>query len=658
MKKTCTQIQDRLAGFVYGGLDRQTRTVVQEHLADCTQCRDQVRALEGERASLRRFVADLDAGLEDQLDGVRRRLRTEPALGRSGQSDGWQRFVWNRAVKVGAAAAVLLAGLLLLVQLGDGSMDLSNTALARVTEAVSNVSWVHLRTTLTMDGKTRHYESWLSNPLQIGGGKDADGRITWSEPAARRRAVYNPESKTVVISYASRTATGNFINPSSPIDAFRKQHDVGDTTVTCEPGRYDGTDVDIYEASHYAGQDGHRYVRSRHKLITDRDRHLILVSEQYDYRPDGTMSHSNKAVWDYPPEGPKSMYDIGVPQSARVLDFSPSPELLTVLDKYEANRDSFPGRYTAIVQYSRYDPTAKSYLIEGMDVLSSKGIYKRADCLSFQPISQAEFAARWGDSFETLIDWRKRQESGSVAVQQQRISLYDEEYAYSTSATSGGAWRPVQKWYSPPRKDRQLLQFGRQSFTYGDALAELAYPLRLVGRFYSEPTKMSLVQDDYAKNNACLGIELLYDGGIERDSSGDITSVVLPQQRLFYLDPNRDYFCRREEVRYDIDATWPVDPNWLACVSTSDRRNSRVFFDTAGQPDETVHDVRCAVVVRDVPEYEKMENGRWYPKKIVTRGHAERYDGTAVEQQSMTTILLNENPTFPEGTFDPRRLPK
>jgi hypothetical protein len=261
-------------------------------------------------------------------------------------------------------------------------------------------------------------------------------------------------------------------------------------------------------------------------------------------------------------------------------------------------------------------------------------------------VDQREFAARCGESFETLMNWWEHRESNSVVVERQSVSLCDEEYSYSTNTKQDGSWRPLQKWYVPARKDRQLLQFGRQSFTYGDPLAELGYPMQL------------LVQDDYTKDNACVCLELLYDGEIDRDASGNTITVVLPRRSLFYLDPNRDYFCRREEVRYDIDASWPVDPNWLAGVSPGDRQNSRVFFDTTGQPDDVAHGVRRAVVVRDVPEYDRTDSGRWYPKKITMDCHADRYDGTVTERKSMMTIFLNVNPTFREGTFDPSRLPK
>jgi hypothetical protein len=657
MRRTCAQIEGRLAEFVYGGLNQPARAAVAKHLADCPPCRDRVRAMGDERALLRQFVAGLDAGMEERCDKVRQRLQVEPCVERPGEPGLWRRIVRGRMTRL-AAAAVLLAGLVLLMHLGEGSLDLSNTALARVATAMNNVPWVHLHTTLLMEGKTRHYESWLSNPLQISAGNDENGRITWSELANRRQAVYHPARNTVVISYASQTPTGNVIHPSAPIDAFRKQHGIGDTAVTCEPGQHDGIDVDIYQATHYSGPDAQRYLRSRYKLVTDRKRHLILVSEQYDYGPDGTLFHSDTTTWDYPQDGPKSLYDIGVPKSAKVLDFSPSPELLKVLDQYEAKRDSFPARYIAVVQHSRYDFAARSDKVDGMDVFYSHGALKRADSLRFQPVAREAFAAAWGDSFETLMNGWDRRGNGSLVMERQSVSLYDEGCSYSTNTRQEGSWRPLQKRYAPAGKDRQLWKFFGQSTVYGDVLAELGYPLRLLGRYYSEPTKISILQDDYAKDNACICAELLYDGEINRDPSGNRITVVLPKRSLFYLDPNRDYFCRREEVRYDVNAPWPVDPNWRDGISPDDLQSSYVIFDTMGQQADIVHGIKRAVVVRDVPEYDRTDSGRWYPKKIMMHGQAELYDGTAVERQSMITIHLNAHPTFPDGTFDPSRLPK
>ncbi len=658
MRETCTQIQDNLADFVYGSLNQQARVAVEEHIAGCLQCADRIRAMEDERASLRQLVAGLDAGMDERLNKVRRCLEAEASVEQLRGPGLWWRMAQSRTARLGVAAAILLAALMLLMHLGNGSVDLSNTALARVADAMNNVPWVHLQTTVTMDGRTMQYESWLSNPLQISAGKDTNGRITWSEFAARREATYNPDGNTVVISYASGTSTGNVIDPSSTIDTFRKQHGTGDTVITREEGRHNGIEADIHQAIRYAGRDAQRYLRSRHKLVTDRNRHLILVSEQYYYGPDGTVSHSDSTHWDYPQVGPKSMYDIGVPKSARVLDFSPAPEVLEVLDRYEAKRDSFPARYVAVVQYSRYDSTVKSYMVDGVDVFYSNGALKRADNLHFHPIERREFAVEGGDSFETLTNWWERQGSGSVVVEWRGVSLYDEEYGYSTSTTPDGSWQPLRKRYAPARKDRQLWKFAGEWTLYGDVLAELGYPLRLVGRYYRDPTKISILQDDYAKDNACICLELRYEGSIDRDASGDRTTVVLPERSLFYLDPNRDYFCRREEVRYDIDASWPVDPNWRESVSPGDLQNSSVFFDTTGREADVVHGVKRAVVVRDVPEYDRTGGGRWYPKKIVAHAHAELYDGTVTERQFATTIHLNMNPTFRDGIFDPGQLPK
>jgi len=651
MKKVCTQIQDKLAAFVYGGLNPQEQTTVEKHLSNCPQCADQVRVLRDEQASLRQFVTDLDASMEERLDRVRRDLAAEPPAARSQQSRLWHRLVPGRMARLGAAAAVVLAGIVLLIQVDDGSIDLSNTALARVAQAMDNVPWVHLHTTIVMDGKTRRYEDWLSNPLQISAGKDDEGLIYWSDLAARRRAVYSPDSNSIVISCASPTSAGDIIHPSSPIDAFQKQHSAEDATVTVERGQHNGVEVDIYEASHYGGTKAQRYLRSRHRLVADRKRHLILLTEQYDYAPDGTLMHSNVGPWDYPTDGPTSIYDIGAPRSARVFDFSSSPESAKVLEHYEAKRDTFPDRYVAVVEHSRFDP---GDMIDAVHIFYSDAILKRADSLYFHPMDHGEFATDCGNSFETLMDWWQHRENGRVVIRQQSVSLYDKEYAYATSTTPDGSWQPLQKRPSSPGKDRQFWKFYGDASIYGDVLAEFAYPRQLV---HSGPTKLAIIEDDYAKDNALIAIELLYNGQVSRGVSGSKTTISLPKQCLFYLDPNRDYFCRREEVRYDVNAAWPTDPDWLDGVPGNQREGNILFDKTAKKADVISH-VRRAVMVRDVLEFDRMDNGRWYPKKIVLQARAELYDGLVEERRSMTTIHLNTNPIFRDGTFDPSQLPK
>jgi hypothetical protein len=73
------------------------------------------------------------------------------------------------------------------------------------------------------------------------------------------------------------------------------------------------------------------------------------------------------------------------------------------------------------------------------------------------------------------------------------------------------------------------------------------------------------------------------------------------QRGVFYLNPDRDYLCQRRIIH----------------------------------PDDRVE---------EVTEFGKTDDGRWYPRKVKDGGLT-------------YTIYLENHPPFPEGIFDPNRLP-
>jgi hypothetical protein len=91
-----------------------------------------------------------------------------------------------------------------------------------------------------------------------------------------------------------------------------------------------------------------------------------------------------------------------------------------------------------------------------------------------------------------------------------------------------------------------------------------------------------IIQDDYARENHLIRVE-----------TGD---------GAFYLDPNRDYICRKR-------------------ISAAEDR------------------------VREVTEFGQTKEGRWYPRKV-NHGNA------------FYIIYLETPPELPDGIFDPNRLPK
>jgi hypothetical protein len=121
--------------------------------------------------------------------------------------------------------------------------------------------------------------------------------------------------------------------------------------------------------------------------------------------------------------------------------------------------------------------------------------------------------------------------------------------------------------------------------------------------------KVSLAENDYSTSNNLLCIVVSDKSSFTGDGGASGGS-------LFYLNPQRNYICQKYEL-------YP--------------RSNRCYF-------------------REVLEYGQTDMGQWYPRKILTREN--RRDVTPPERQEMITVYLDADPEFPQGIFDPDKLPK
>ncbi len=118
--------------------------------------------------------------------------------------------------------------------------------------------------------------------------------------------------------------------------------------------------------------------------------------------------------------------------------------------------------------------------------------------------------------------------------------------------------------------------------------------------------------------------------------------AIKPSKYLYYFNPRRDYICERIELYYITNASWQKDKSWLEGVD----------LNILGVDSSTI---------TQVTEYRQTELGQWYPYKIETSISV--YDSNInafgpYSFNNVKTVYLNSNPTFPEGIFDPKQLPK
>jgi hypothetical protein len=141
----------------------------------------------------------------------------------------------------------------------------------------------------------------------------------------------------------------------------------------------------------------------------------------------------------------------------------------------------------------------------------------------------------------------------------------------------------------------------------------MANCLPLLDHWLSKSISVTIVEDDYSKDEALTCIQLL---GPQSEYG-----LLSPRKCLIYLHPQKDYHWRRLEIEYKSKAE-PADSTRIS--------------------------------IREVKEFFQTEQGWVYPRVIEEweRGN----DSSSAS--TIRTVYLQMNPAFPEGIFLPENLPQ
>jgi hypothetical protein len=343
----------------------------------------------------------------------------------------------------------------------------------------------------------------------------------------------------------------------------------------------------------------------------------------------GELRTDSKAIFDYPENGPKDIYELGVPKSAKILDYSPTPELLEVMEAYRFHRDNAPARYIVIVVYANEQIASETFVIDGLETFYFDGINRRRlEVLRFDAVSQQKFSAQCGDSFDSLLKWQRDQGKPEFRMWMDEISMYDGRYRYSQQRSSSKTWSRLKKVYVP--SDGYRLPMGDLIF-WRDTLSELGWPNSLLHGVHGRG-RTSIVENDHSRNNNLVCVEVLYDE-FRRDNK-----VIEPaKKRLYYLNPQREYICERQEIQPQPGIAQSPEA-WI------DKVGAMRAFDGLFS-------------VGEVVEYGRSDLHQWFPKRILMRFRWENPDQTIEERKKMIIVYLNTNPEFPDRIFDPNNLP-
>ncbi|MFC1782780.1 hypothetical protein ACFL02_04245, partial [Planctomycetota bacterium] len=485
----------------------------------------------------------------------------------------------------------------------------SSIDFAAMTKAMKEMPWMHAVTeTVSEDVPQTGGESWMSFNRQIIANKDAAGNIHYQDFRNGVRHIYNDKLQTITNSYIAESQYEDLVGSDSVWEfweQFLKPYKEA-TEVVQEIGEYQGRKAFFYKID----LSGEQRLRKIEMVVeADNNLPLLIISED---------PFKSFTYFDYPENGPESIYDLGAPISAEIIDNLPHHEITEIIDTYRRQHRDFTSRYIAVVTVDNRDENGRS-TIPGCIIIYKNGRLQRIDEITarigeFYEEDLAKFNEQMGDTFESIRHWWTDDQNSFLTC----VELHDGSYYYRYEQNDNNELENVYKRFmgsGDPRADDDLADFGW-------------YGWQLMAREIFGPSV--IIEDEYAIKHHLIGLEMTSQGNLIRSSTS--THAFPPEKIIYYLNPQRDYISQRFVRQQSYDAPWQQDKGWL---------------DDLGK---FLIKVEASNSSREVLEYGQTDQGQWYPRVI-----EHQLKGVVTQ---VYKVYLKTDADFPPGIFDPNNLPK
>ena len=244
--------------------------------------------------------------------------RQQPAVT---QPNIWRIILRSPITKLAAAAAIIVMALLGIFEFRfsrDGGAAVAGIAWARAEEALKEVSCVHIiRSARWKDEKVYTKEEWWrDNESRISIIKH-NKTVIFKDFGRGVEYQYNPKNNEIIVS----SVTGNF--QQYPLHWKWKEYvqeisnRYANLDISHRQEVLDGENVKVFK---WSGLEKNK-VRRESEIYVDAERELPLIFHSKRQASDGSVLFESTSVYEYPEDGPKTMYDVGVPKSAKVYDY-------------------------------------------------------------------------------------------------------------------------------------------------------------------------------------------------------------------------------------------------------------------------------------------------------------------------------------------------
>ena len=244
-----------LTAFALGELSQKQASEVNAHLAECSQCSNELKQLEA-LLECTGHINELSADTqicESAKQAIFSKVENEENKYTSGPNT-YPAFIWRKIMKSPitklAAAAVIVIVVSIVINQFGGSIDGTTIAFAQITENMNKMPWLHV----IVEGAGERLEAWFSFEQRVMINKHASGEIRYHDDLKQTIQVYKPDANTITISYFTPdefTEIGNSVLdlPKNILKLF----DEAGGEVTQENSKYLGRDSKIYRARAFLG---------------------------------------------------------------------------------------------------------------------------------------------------------------------------------------------------------------------------------------------------------------------------------------------------------------------------------------------------------------------------------------------------------------------
>jgi hypothetical protein len=239
---------------------------------------------------------------------------------------GW--LMKSRAVRI---AAVLCVGALIVLALLDRGIEVDGAkpALARVIQALEEAPIMHKVLNTSSQGTPAHLtEEWYDFKSRTVVDKySTDGRCTKISSlnyATKEHMAYDPETEVATISYYIDVRSDTYPESAAGVvTEYLKDYKFWGAEIERERSRLGDLEVDVY---HLKIEPTEKRERQYAALIVNAQTNLPTAISKEVWTSAGVVKFSQGIAFGFPPTGPKDIYDLGAPRSAKIVVDAASKE--------------------------------------------------------------------------------------------------------------------------------------------------------------------------------------------------------------------------------------------------------------------------------------------------------------------------------------------